>query len=170
MGRTPVEHIAQMLLLARPGGEGGAPPPRPWFLPALLVASAYSLCSKSSLEENRRVLWDKVGHLGGGLGAAAECALLCSHPQACPPMQWLLSSSCASMHCPLLKCSLLPTGCPTCYPQVLSHDAVARLLLVVHQQLERARHPRHQAQALTPLQVHLGGVLWAEWKLQLVIA
>jgi hypothetical protein len=97
MGRTPVEHIAQMLLLARPGGEGSAPPPRPWFPPALLVASCYSLCSKSSLEENRRALWDKV----------------------------------------------------------LSHDAVARLLLVVHQQLERARHPRHQAQALASLQAAL---------------
>lgn len=61
MGHTLVEHIAQMLLLARPGGEGGAPPPRPWFAPALLVASCYSLCGKSSLEENRRALWDKVG-------------------------------------------------------------------------------------------------------------
>lgn len=65
MGRTLVEHIAQMLLLARPTGEGGAPPPRPWFPPALLVASAYSLCGQSSLEENRRALWDKVGPLGG---------------------------------------------------------------------------------------------------------
>lgn len=42
-------------------------------------------------------------------------------------------------------------------PQVLSHDAVARLLLVVHQQLDRACHPRHQAQALTPLQVGIRG-------------
>lgn len=62
MGRGLVEHIAQMLLLARPTVEAGAPPPRPWFPAALLVASAYSLCNKSSLEENRRALWEQVGH------------------------------------------------------------------------------------------------------------
>lgn len=36
--------------------------------------------------------------------------------------------------------------------QVLNDDYLARILLVIHTNLELARHPRHQAQALEPLQ------------------
>ena len=64
----------------------------------------------------------------------------------------------------------LPSAvCPCCQPaaaaaaaclaipplQLLNHDYLARILLMVHAHLELARHPRHQAQALAPLQAVL---------------
>lgn len=47
----------------------------------------------------------------------------------------------------------------TCFrlPQVLSQDRLARVLLVIHGQAALARHPRHLAQALVPLEVRCWG-------------
>lgn len=64
-----MEHIGQLLLMARAGnggGEGGgggapAPPPRPFFPCPVIVASIYSMANQADADRNRRHLWDKVG-------------------------------------------------------------------------------------------------------------
>ena len=63
MQSLTVEHIGQLLLMARGGrGEGDPPPPRPWFPPALVVRAVYALTTRQGgLEEQKRALWGKVG-------------------------------------------------------------------------------------------------------------
>lgn len=66
MRSRPVEHIAQLLLMARSGCSADQPePPRPWFSCALVVRAVYALANGQGPEDNKRLLWGKVGRHGG---------------------------------------------------------------------------------------------------------